>query len=181
VKVTFYNSIPTLPSTWVRCERRIMVRLRRYKVENTPFFITTQTYRNQKFFLNKDRAEIVIDYIYRAKEKMIDFLLAFVVMPEHLHLLIVPKSKYSISQIMLFIKKGSSRVIHIKENTNGHLWGKRFFDRGIRSEKELVETIQYIHNNPIKEGLTKERKDYLFSSANSRWTTDLELYFDRVE
>jgi len=71
--------------------KKDMVRLRRYKSENTPFFITTLTYRNQKFFLNKNRAEVVIDYIYRAKERMINYLLAFVIMPEHLHLLIVPK------------------------------------------------------------------------------------------
>jgi putative transposase len=157
-----------------------MVRLRRYKSENTPFFITTSTINNQKFFLNKDRAEIVINYIYRAKERMIDFLLAFAVMPEHLHLLIIPKNEFTISQIMLFIKKGSSRVIHIKENTNGHLWAKRFFDRGIRSEQELIGTIEYIHNNPIKSGLVKEAKKYPYSSVNPKWKTDLELYFDRT-
>lgn len=158
-----------------------MVRLRRYKSENTPFFITTLTYRTQKFFLNKNRAEVVIDYIYRAKERMINYLLAFVIMPEHLHLLIVPQNEYSISQIMLFIKKGSSRIIHIKEDTSGHLWSKRFFDKGIRSEQELLKTIEYIHNNPVKAGLVKEARDYLFSSANSRWATDLELYFDKTE
>ena len=158
-----------------------MVRLRRYKSENTPFFITTSTYNDQRFFLNKERAEIVIDYIYRAKEKMIDFLLAFVVMPEHFHLLVVPKDKYSISQIMLFIKKGSSRVIHLNENTDGHLWTKRFFDRAIRSQQELIKTIEYIHTNPVKVGLEKEAIDYLFSSANLRWPTDLKLYFDNTE
>lgn len=158
-----------------------MVRLRRYKSENTPFFITTLTYRNQNFFLNKNRAEVVIDYIYRAKERMINYLLAFVIMSEHLHLLIVPQNEYSISQIMLFIKKGSSRIIHIKEDTSGHLWSKRFFDKGIRSEQELLKTIEYIHNNPVKAGLVKEARDYLFSSANSRWATDLELYFDKTE
>lgn len=157
-----------------------MVRLRRYKSENTPFFITTSTYNNQRFFTNRDRSEIVIDYIYRAKERMIDFLLAFAVMPEHLHLLIIPRNEFTISQIMLFIKKGSSRVIHIKENTNGHLWTKRFFDRGIRSEQELIETIEYIHNNPLKTRLAAKAKNYLFSSANPRWKTDLELYFDQA-
>jgi REP element-mobilizing transposase RayT len=157
-----------------------MVRLRRYKSENTPFFITTSTFNNQKFFLSKDRAGTVIDYIYRAKERMIDFLLAFAVMPEHLHLLIIPKNEFTISQIMLFIKKGSSRVIHIKENTNGHLWAKRFFDRGIRSEQELIETIEYIHNNPLKTRLAAKAENYLFSSANPRWKTDLELYFDQT-
>jgi REP element-mobilizing transposase RayT len=81
---------------------------------------------------------------------------------------------------MLFIKKGSSRVIHIKENTNGHLWAKRFFDRGIRSEKELVETIEYIHYNPLKTRLAIKAEDYLFSSANQKWETDLELYFDQT-
>lgn len=121
---------------------------------------------------------MVIDYIYRAKEKMLKYLLAFTLMPDHLHLLIIPKDESTISDIMLFLKKGSSRVIHIKENTTGHLWAKRFFDRGIRSEKKLIETVEYIHNNPVKAELVKKPQDYSYSSASPRWETDLERYFD---
>jgi REP element-mobilizing transposase RayT len=159
-------------------EWKAMVYLRRYKGKNIPFFITTSTYRNQIFFLDETRCEVVIDYIYRAKVKMLKYLLAFTLMPDHLHLLMIPKDKYTISDIMLFIKKGSSRVIHIRENTTGHLWTKRFFDKGIRSEKKLIETIEYIHNNPVKAGLVSGPEDYLFSSANPSWKTDLESYFD---
>lgn len=154
-----------------------MVYLRRYKVKNVPFFITTSTYRNQKFFLDETRCKVVIDYIYKAKEKMLKHLLAFALMPDHLHLLLIPKDEYTISDIMLFLKKGSSRVIHISENTTGHLSTKRFFDKGIKSERELIETIEYIHNNPVKAGLAGKVEDYKFSSANCIWKTDLEMYF----
>lgn len=143
-----------------------------------PFFITTSTHRKQEFFLDAAKCEVVIDYIYRAKKKMLKYMLAFVLMPHHLHLLIIPKDEYTISDIMLFLKKGSSRFIHISENTTGHLWAKRFFDKGIRSEKELIETVKYIHNNPVKAKLVKKPEDYLYSSANPRWETDLEIYFD---
>ena len=96
-------------------ERGDMVYLRRYKGKNVPFFITTSTYQGQKFFLDQDKCEVVIEYIFRAKEKMIKYLLAFVLLPEHLHLLTVPKDEHTIPDIMLFLKKGSSRVIHISE------------------------------------------------------------------
>jgi putative transposase len=155
-----------------------MVYLRRYKGTNVPFFITTSTHRKQQFFLDTAKCEVVIDYIYRAKNKMLRSLFAFVLMPNHLHLLMIPKDEYTISDIMLFLKKGSSRVIHIKENTTGHLWAKRFFDKGIRSEKELIKTIAYIHNNPVKAELVKQPQDYLYSSANPRWETDLKTYFN---
>ena len=94
-------------------ERGDMVYLRRYKGKNVPFFITTSTYQGQKFFFDQGKCDVVIDYIYRAKEKMLRYLLAFTLMADHLHLLIIPKDGYTISDIMLFLKKGSSRVIHI--------------------------------------------------------------------
>ena len=58
-----------------------MAYLRRYKGKNVPFFLTTSTYQGQKFFFDQDRWKVAIDYIFRAKEKMVKYLLAFVLMP----------------------------------------------------------------------------------------------------
>jgi len=153
-----------------------MVRLRRYNVENLAYFVTTSSFLSQPIFLKNQRASIITNHIYAANDGLIEHLLAFAIMPNHLHLLFVPKSGVTISQVLHYIKKGSSRVIHEQDQGRGRLWTRRFHDRGIRSEEQLRKTIEYIHYNPVKAGLVKKAEDYWWSSANPRWKTDVDLY-----
>ncbi len=153
-----------------------MVRLRRYNVENLAYFVTTSSFLSQPVLLTNKRADAIANHIYAAKEELIEYLLAFAIMPNHLHLLFVPMPNVTISQVLHYIKKGSSRVIHEQEKGSGRLLTRRFHDRGIRSQEQLRKAIEYIHFNPVKAGLVKEAEEYLWSSANSRWKTDADLY-----
>jgi REP element-mobilizing transposase RayT len=154
----------------------IMVRLRRYNVENLAYFVTTSSYQNRINLLTRDRAETLINFIYAAKEKLVEHLLAFAIMPNHLHILFVPKPGVTISQVLHYIKKGSSRVVSGEEEGKQTLWTRRFHDKGIRTEEQLRKTIEYIHNNPVKAGLVERAEEYLYSSANPKWRTDRENY-----
>ncbi len=153
-----------------------MVRLRRYNVENLAYLITTSAFLNRPSLLTNQRAETVADYIYRARPDLIQYLLAFAIMPSHMHILFVPQPGVTISGVLHYIKRGSARVIQAQEKTTGRLWTRRFHDQGIRTEEQLRESIEYIHNNPVKAGMVKEAEEYLWSSANSRWKTDVDLY-----
>jgi len=97
-------------------------------------------------------------------------------MPNHLHLLFVPQSGVTISQTLYYIKRGSARIIQSQEETKGRFWTRRFHDRGVRTEEQLRKSIEYIHNNPVKAGMVSQAEEYLYSSANSRWKTDMDSY-----
>ena len=101
-------------------------------------------------------------------------LIAFVVMPDHIHLIIIPKQK-NISQAMHSIKSFSSKEINRINNENGKIWQSSFRDFTIFTEKQLIEKISYIHNNPIRKELVIDANKYSFSSANPTYETDIEL------
>jgi len=82
--------------------------LKRLNLENYPSFITTKTINNYPFFINPINAEIVVSTIYFGRKNNWFDLFAFVVMPDHLHLIIVSKQK-NISQSMHSIKSFSSK------------------------------------------------------------------------
>ncbi len=48
----------------------------------------------------------------------------------------------------------------------GRLWMDEYYDYVIRSKRDLVEKLRYVHNNPVKKGLVENEEDYPFSSAN---------------
>lgn len=116
-------------------------------------------------------SERVIQFPARGK----DFLLAFVIMPDHLQVVLVPR-QWDISRIMHGIKRGSARLINRERGETGTFWQARFFDRAVRDNSELRSAIEYLHNNPVSAGLTERAEDYPFSSENAMYETDLAEY-----
>ncbi|MBI3580981.1 MAG: transposase [Nitrospinae bacterium] len=94
------------------------------------------------------------------------FLLSVaVVMPDHAHLLLWPKEKYSgvfysLNDILRPIKGASSRGINLFLGRRGPVWQKESFDRIIRNEREWREKYDYICNNPVKNGLAEKPNEY---------------------
>ena len=150
-------------------------KLRRFYLDNHAYFATTVTNRRLKVFSDPSRAELLMRVNLNFQKQDYFSLLAFVIMPDHLHLLLLPDGGKNISQVMHSIKRSSARLIHQAEETSGTLWQRRFFDRVVRSEKELLDTIQYIHNNPVVDNLVEQADEYPFSSANPRYAADLRV------
>lgn len=90
---------------------------------------------------------------------------AWVVMPDHAHVIIHPKGDKNISQIMNRIKGVASRKINLARKKKGILWQEGYHDEIIRNEKQMLATIAYIHNNPMKSGLVENPEEYEFSSC----------------
>jgi putative transposase len=93
-----------------------------------------------------------------ASEKEV-MLYAYVIMPDHIHLLIRPIN-HGISKTMQLIKGRASRKIN-----KGSFWQKGFFDFAILTEKKFREKFNHIHYNPVKRGLVERAEDYKYSSA----------------
>ncbi len=83
-----------------------------------------------------------------------------VVMPDHVHLLITPLETSrgmcaALGEITHSIKRLSAREINKLRGAEGSLWLDESFDRIMRNEKEFLETLDYIANNPVKHGLAE--------------------------
>jgi len=95
-------------------------------------------------------------------------LIAWVVMPNHVHLLCTPSAGHSLAEIMHSIKSFTSSEANKMLNQTGRFWQKEYFDRYIRNAKEYAKTIAYIENNPVKASLCDKPEDWPFSSARLR-------------
>lgn len=137
-----------------------------------PSFVSSKTKNNFQFFANQNNAEILISCIYYGRKENWYKLISFVVMPDHLHLIIIPECK-NISQAMHSIKGYSGKEINRNNCRSGDVWQISFRDFTISSEDVLLEKINYIHNNPVRKGMVKGAEEYQYSSANPIYETDL--------
>jgi REP element-mobilizing transposase RayT len=76
--------------------------------------------------------------------------------------------------MMQSVKGYTARLLNGERR--GPLWQQRFYDRAIRNERHLLETVRYIHDNPVVAGLVAHPEDYQMSSAFPHASTDLELF-----
>ena len=146
-----------------------MAKLPHFCLENQSYFITTTTEGRKPVFTNAEDALILWNVINNQRERGRFHLLGFVIMPDHLHLLIIPREVINISFIMQEIKKGSARLINESKGRRGKLWMSEYYDHVIRNENDLMEKVRYIHYNPVKRGLVQNEEGYPFSSANPKY------------
>jgi len=151
-----------------------MAKLTHYFEEGRCYFITSTTERRKNIFSKNENAQILSNILYNLRKRGKFFLLGFVLMPEHFHLLIVPRNGVKLSWIMQEIKKGSARLINKLNNSQGKIWLDEYYDYVIRDENDLVKHLNYIYTNPVKRGLVETPEEYPWSSANGEFHTDLE-------
>jgi len=82
--------------------------------------------------------------------------LAFVVMPDHLHWLLQLPDHVNLSQCVSNVKSSSAKVINRLRNTSGPIWQHGFYDRGIRSDEDLIVVARYIVANPLRAGIVED-------------------------
>lgn len=101
---------------------------------------------------NSEIREILRNVLHHDDGKKYD-LIAYVIMPNHVHLLYIPFEK-SAEKFAGEIKRISSRMINRYLHVGGNLWQSESFDRIVRSKQELMDYIEYIRQNPanIKSG-----------------------------
>ena len=85
-------------------------------------------------------------------------LYAAVVLNDHVHIIIEPKE--DLSKIMHSIKSFTAHEMNKVLNRRGKFWQDESMDKVVRSEKELLEKLKYIVNNPIKAQLSQDYTDY---------------------
>ncbi len=103
-------------------------------------------------------------------------IIAYVIMPSHVHLLLGLREIEKLSKCIQSFKSLTSRRIRkmmLPElaGNDFKLWRPRFDDLIVRSERHLRIKIEYIHNNPVKAGLVQKAEDWKYSSAVD-WLTE---------
>ncbi|MHB9032185.1 MAG: REP-associated tyrosine transposase [Anaerolineae bacterium] len=92
-------------------------------------------------------------------------LLAWVIMPNHVHILVRCYEGTSLAVVIDGWKKFSALAINHALGRTGSLWQRDYFDRYIRNDSHLFSAVTYVHNNPVMAGLVKNANNWPFGSA----------------
>lgn len=134
----------------------------------------------------------MIDAIDLARSRNPFELWAWVIMPEHVHILIYPEAETTIASVLKSMKQSISKraIVWLKTNAPEFLSeledvqpnGQRSFrfwqrgggyDRNLRSVRDIHEKIVYIHQNPVTRGLVSNPCEYKWSSAKA-WESEVD-------
>ena len=152
-----------------------MSKLTRFLLEGHCYHVTTRTKEDRPVFQEAANARVLLEALHFIRRDRA-YLLGYAILPDHLHVVVAPRGAYTISRIMQTVKGYASRVINARNGQRGALWQVSFHDRVIRDEGHLVDTLDYIHRNPVAAGLAKTPEEYPFSSAHPEAETDLESF-----
>ncbi len=93
---------------------------------------------------------------------------AWVVMPNHVHVLVTPLGDHSLSGIVHSCKSYTGNQANKILERNGKFWYEDYFDRFVRDEDHFAAIVNYIHLNPVKAGLCADPEDWEWSSRHNR-------------
>lgn len=154
-----------------------MPEYRRAKIEAGTYFFTLVTYQRQNIFLSPEARLLFLDAINYVKQYRIFELIAYCVLPDHIHLIIsLPENDADFSTRLSLIKRRftkqyTSRFGGLLPKSESYakrkevgIWQRRFWEHFIRGEEDLNRHIDYIHYNPVKHGLVGSVCDWKDSS-----------------
>ncbi len=136
------------------------------------YFVTTNTWERRPLFHKQSLAEIVERKLFECRDRGFYLLHAYVVMPDHLHLLLTPGESTSLEKAVQLIKGGSSHEIGEKHSFKLPVWHVSFTEHLIRDENDFDSHVRYIEMNPVEAELTTQPDAYLFCSASEKHRLD---------
>ena len=126
-------------------------------------FITFSCYHRLPYLedpVSKNTLEQVVE---KARQTHDLAIYAYVLMPEHVHLLTNEPEIRSLASFLRVIKGESSKLL---KGSREKFWQSRYYDFNTFTSGKFVEKVQYIHRNPVTRGLVSRPEDYRWSSFN---------------
>ena len=122
-------------------------------------FVTFSCYRRRPHLGDGEAREIFEASLERTRQKYGFEIDSYVVMPEHVHLLVSEPQRRDLSVAIQALKISVARRLSPRP-----FWQHRFYDFNVFSDYKQIEKRQYLHNNPFRRGLVGHPQDWLWSS-----------------
>ena len=164
--------------------------LHRFYGGNDLHFLTFSCYRRRPLFRNQAHCDLFLKVLDRVRRRYRFVVLGYVVMPEHVHLLVSEPQRETLSTAIQALKLGVVRSMQCsgdsvttpRSRKTGETWGTpahvtpvhperfwlaRFYDFNVFTERKRIEKLRYIHRNPVERGLVSSPEQWRWSSF--RW------------
>ena len=135
--------------------------LKRFQQSRQTHFITFCCYHRRRSLDTTGAKRIFETALERVRQSFRLRVFGYVVMPEHVHLLVSEPEEQLLSVAIKSLKQGVSRRLIGKAE---HFWQKRYYDFNVSDHEQFLEKLRYIHRNPVKAGLCSRPEDWVWSS-----------------
>jgi putative transposase len=169
----------------------MMLTLHRFYGGRDLHFLTFSCYRRQPLSSSVSRCDLFLQVLERVRHRYRLVVLGYIVMPEHVHLLVSEPQRATLSTAIQALKLGVVRRLECQRESGGtspmsrknsetcgtpivgapkkpkRFWQSRFYDFNVWTEHKRIEKLRYIHRNPVKRGLVTSHEQSCWSSF--RW------------
>jgi putative transposase len=137
--------------------------LKRYQQTQQLLYVTFTCYHRQENLGSSSARDVFEQTLERVRQWYDFYIVGYVVMPEHVHLLVSEPERSSLAVALQMLKQVSSRMVRDRARGKA-FWQKRYYDFNVWSESKRVEKLRYMHRNPVKRGLVENPEDWKWSS-----------------
>ena len=142
-------------------------------------FLTFSCYRRQRLLGSARRRDLLLKVLEQVRRRYGWVVLGYVVMPEHVHLLVSEPPERKLSTAMQALKLGFARRVLAEERRRRsaqlrlfefhprRIWQARYHDFNVFTARKRVEKLRYLHRNPVKRGLVAAPEQWRWSSFRS--------------
>ncbi len=135
--------------------------LERYQLEGDLHFVTFSCYQRLGYLKSPDSRDLFEDALARMSYCYQFEVKGYVVMPEHVHLLLSEPEKSLLSVGVQALKISVS-----KQAMERPFWQPRYYDFNVFTQEKRLEKLNYMHRNPVKRGLVEKPEDWPWSSVH---------------
>ena len=133
--------------------------LRRYQLAGDLHFVTFSCYQRKPYLSSPAACSLFEAVVERIRIRYGFSVIGYVVMPEHVHLLVSEPAGGPLSRALHAMKLSMSKLSQPRP-----FWQSRYYDFNVFSGRKHVEKLRYIHRNPVKRGLVAKPEDWPWSS-----------------
>jgi putative transposase len=135
--------------------------LKRYQQTRQLHFVTFSGYHRAPLLSDPHARDVFVQTLETVRRWYAFWLVGYVVMPEHVHLLLGEPERENLGLVLQMLKQMVSRRLRAGASP---FWQERYYDFNVWSEQKRVEKLRYLHRNPVKRGLVARPEDWRWSS-----------------
>jgi putative transposase len=136
------------------------------------FFVSSSTLGKRSLFQSTRIAELFVKVLFDYRDQGKFRLHAFVLMPDHFHVLMTIGPEMTVERAVQFIKGGFSFRAGRELDFRGAVWQRGFSETRVLDEASFKAHVDYIHDNPVRAHLVDSPEQYRFCSAYPGYSVD---------
>ena len=134
----------------------------RQSIPGAYYFLITSTFDRRPILADSEVARIIFQTFEWLETQDRIRWICIMVMPDHIHAVIQLGRDQTLPKVMHSLKIFTARKISKQRGECGTAWQEGYYDHGIRKDESLNEMIRYCYENPVRQGLVKQARDYLY-------------------